>query len=134
CRLMENVRVKRAGYAFRQSYSIFLYRYKMLAKETWPSWKGEAKEGVKLVLESQNIPSEEYAFGKTKIFIRNPKTLFEIEERRRDKMEDLAVMIQKVWKGWKQLMIYKKMKQSQIVISARYRGYWVSYHVYGWNG
>ncbi|ESP02895.1 hypothetical protein LOTGIDRAFT_212414 [Lottia gigantea] len=122
--LMENVRVKRAGYAFRQSYGIFLYRYKMLAKETWPSWKGEAKEGVKLVLESQNIPSEEYAFGKTKIFIRNPKTLFEIEERRRDKMEDLAVMIQKVWKGWKQLMIYKKMKQSQIVISARYRGYW----------
>ncbi|XP_050404705.1 unconventional myosin-Ib [Patella vulgata] len=122
--LMENVRVKRAGYAFRQSYEIFLYRYKMLAKETWPLWKGEPKDGAKTILESQMIPTEEYAFGKSKIFIRNPKTLFDMEERRRDKMEDLAILVQKMWKGWKQKTLYRKMRTSQVIISAKYRGYW----------
>jgi len=70
---MENVRVRRAGYAFRQIYEQFLYRYKMLAPETWPSWHSAPKDGVKYILQAQNVPEEEYAFGKTKIFIQNPK-------------------------------------------------------------
>lgn len=38
--LMENVRVRRAGYAFRQLYGSFLERYKMLGSRTWPRWTG----------------------------------------------------------------------------------------------
>ncbi|KFO75023.1 Unconventional myosin-Ia, partial [Cuculus canorus] len=38
--LLENVRVRRAGYAFRQLYSPFLERYKMLGTRTWPRWAG----------------------------------------------------------------------------------------------
>lgn len=72
---MENVRVKRAGYAFRQVYFQFLYRYKMLAGPTWPRWGGKPQEGVKILLEVQGVPQDEYAFGKTKLFIRNPKTV-----------------------------------------------------------
>lgn len=45
----------------------------MLADETWPQWKGDQKEGVKKILEAQEIPTDEYAFGKSKIFIKNPK-------------------------------------------------------------
>ena len=67
------MRVRRAGYAFRQVYDYFLYRYKMLASSTWPHWSGVAREGVAEILKQQQIPQEEYAFGKTKIFIRNPK-------------------------------------------------------------
>ena len=74
-RLMENIRVKRAGYAYRQVYDQFLYRYKMLADETWPSWHGDTKEGVKKILANQNIADDEIAFGKSKLFIRNPKTV-----------------------------------------------------------
>ncbi|KAJ8307514.1 hypothetical protein KUTeg_015598, partial [Tegillarca granosa] len=122
--LLENVRVRRAGYAFRQVYATFLYRYKMLANETWPEWKGDEKEGVKKILEAQEISTDEYAFGKSKIFIKNPKMLFDMEERRRQRMHYLATLIQKVWKGWKQKTLYKLMKQSQIIISARFRGYW----------
>lgn len=70
---MENVRVRRAGYAFRQVYPHFLFRYKMLAPETWPQWSGDPREGVEKILESQKIAAEEFAFGKTKIFIRNPR-------------------------------------------------------------
>lgn len=41
--LLENVRVRRAGYAFRQAYEPCLERYKMLCKQTWPHWKGPAR-------------------------------------------------------------------------------------------
>jgi myosin heavy subunit len=41
--LMENVRVRRAGYAFRQPYEPCLERYKMLCKQTWPHWRGPAR-------------------------------------------------------------------------------------------
>lgn len=43
--LMENVRVRRAGYAFRQLYSPFLQRYKMLGTKTWPRWAGGDRYG-----------------------------------------------------------------------------------------
>ena len=75
---MENVRVRRAGYAFRQSYEQFLTRYKMLALATWPSWHGVPGEGVAELLEALQIPEEDYALGKTKIFIRNPRTVLYI--------------------------------------------------------
>lgn len=38
--LMENVRVRRAGYAFRQGYEPFLERYRLLSRSTWPRWSG----------------------------------------------------------------------------------------------
>lgn len=41
--LLENVRVRRAGYAFRQPYEPCLERYKMLCKQTWPHWRGPAR-------------------------------------------------------------------------------------------
>ncbi|XP_076456180.1 unconventional myosin-Ib-like isoform X2 [Babylonia areolata] len=123
--LMENVRVRRAGYAFRQAYEHFLYRYKMLAAATWPHWRGPApREGVQHILQDQQIPHDEFAFGKSKIFIRNPKLLFDMEERRRERMHYLATLIQKVWRGWFQRTVFLKMKAAQVVISARFRGYW----------
>ncbi|XP_053408862.1 unconventional myosin-Ib-like isoform X3 [Mercenaria mercenaria] len=122
--LMENIRVKRAGYAYRQIYAQFLYRYKMLADETWPSWHGDVVEGVKLILANQKIQQDEIAFGKSKLFIRNPKTLFDLEETRRERMHFLATLIQKVWKGHVKREHFLLMKRSQVVISSRFRGFY----------
>ena len=72
---MENVRVKRAGYAFRQVYDTFLKRYKMLSPKTWPNWKGQAKDGVKQIIAALRLPKDEYVFGTTKLFIRTPRTV-----------------------------------------------------------
>lgn len=47
--LMENLRVRRAGFAYRRNYEIFLERYKSLSAKTWPSFSGSAKEGVRWV-------------------------------------------------------------------------------------
>ncbi|XP_003801875.1 unconventional myosin-Ib isoform X1 [Otolemur garnettii] len=121
--LLENVRVRRAGYAFRQAYEPCLERYKMLCKQTWPHWKGPARSGVEVLFNDLEIPMEEYSFGRSKIFIRNPRTLFKLEDLRKQRLEDLATLIQKIYRGWKCRTHFLLMKKSQIVIAAWYRRY-----------
>ncbi|TMS06477.1 Unconventional myosin-Ib [Larimichthys crocea] len=121
--LMENVRVRRAGYAFRQAYEPCLERYKMLCKRTWPHWRGPAREGVEVLMADLQVPTEEYSYGRSKIFIRNPRTLFFLEERRRQCLQDLATLIQKIYRGWKCRRQFLLLKKSQIVVAAWYRRY-----------
>nr|XP_046259066.1 unconventional myosin-Ib isoform X5 [Scatophagus argus] len=121
--LMENVRVRRAGYAFRQAYEPCLERYKMLCKRTWPHWRGPAREGVEVLMADLQVPADEFSYGRSKIFIRNPRTLFFLEERRRQCLHDLATLIQKIYRGWKCRTHFLLLKKSQIVVSAWYRRY-----------
>uniref|UniRef100_A0A8C7G8B8 Myosin IB n=1 Tax=Oncorhynchus kisutch TaxID=8019 RepID=A0A8C7G8B8_ONCKI len=121
--LVENVRVRRAGYAFRQPYESCLERYKMLCKKTWPHWRGPARDGVEVLLTDCSVPTEEFAYGRSKIFIRNPRTLFTLEERRRACLEDLATLIQKIYRGWKSRTHFLLLKKSQVVVAAWYRRY-----------
>ncbi|XP_070770123.1 unconventional myosin-Ib isoform X4 [Enoplosus armatus] len=121
--LMENVRVRRAGYAFRQAYEPCLERYKMLCKRTWPHWRGPAREGVEVLMADLQVPADEFSYGRSKIFIRNPRTLFFLEERRRQCLQDLATLIQKIYRGWKCRSQFLLLKKSQIVVAAWYRRY-----------
>ncbi|XP_077392937.1 unconventional myosin-Ib isoform X5 [Festucalex cinctus] len=121
--LMENVRVRRAGYAFRQAYGPCLERYKMLCKRTWPHWRGPAREGVEVLMSDLQVPAEEFSYGRSKIFIRNPRTLFFLEERRRQCLQDLATLIQKIYRGWKCRTHFLLLKKSQVVVAAWYRRY-----------
>ncbi|XP_055360876.1 unconventional myosin-Ib isoform X4 [Betta splendens] len=121
--LMENVRVRRAGYAFRQLYEPCLERYKMLCKQTWPHWRGPAREGVEVLMGDTQVPAEEFSYGRSKIFIRNPRTLFFLEERRRQCLQDLATLIQKIYRGWKCRTHFLLLKKSQITVAAWYRRY-----------
>ena len=58
------------------------------------------------------------------LFIFPPnKQLFWFEELRRHKLEDLATLIQKIYRGWTQRQKYLNMKHAQIIISSHYRGY-----------
>lgn len=120
--LLENVRVRRAGYAHRQGYGPFLERYRLLSRSTWPHWNGEAREGVEKMLGDLSVSPQELAFGKTKIFIRSPKTLFYLEEQRRLRLQQLATLIQKTFRGWRCRTHYQLMRKSQILISAWFRG------------
>ncbi|XP_018093573.1 unconventional myosin-Id-like isoform X1 [Xenopus laevis] len=97
--LLENVRVRRAGFAYRQSYEKFLHRYKLISSLTWPNHS----------LPSDRIAAERFmvdcglnhdaAYGKTKIFIRTPRTLFSLEERRSEMLIRIILFLQKVWRG-----------------------------------
>ena len=65
--LLENVRVRRAGFAFRQPFARFEARYKMLCPATWPSGSGSAAESTKAILDELAISPDAYKFGRTKV-------------------------------------------------------------------
>ncbi|KFP85149.1 Unconventional myosin-Id, partial [Acanthisitta chloris] len=78
--LLENVRVRRAGFAYRQTYEKFLHRYKMISEFTWPNHELPSdKDAVKKLIECHGF-QHDVAYGKTKIFIRTPRTLFTLED------------------------------------------------------
>merc|ERR1712226_125536 len=66
--LLENVRVRRAGFAYRQDYKLFLQRYKMLSERTWPNYRGSEQDGVKILVNDFKL-SNDVTFGNTKLFI-----------------------------------------------------------------
>ncbi|XP_015522437.2 unconventional myosin IC isoform X1 [Neodiprion pinetum] len=114
--LMENLRVRRAGFAYRRPYEQFLQRYKALCPETWPRYHGAAKDGVQTLVCHLGYENDEYRMGNTKLFIRSPKTLFETEDAFQEKKHDIAAIIQSRWKGRKQRRIYLEMRDASIVL------------------
>lgn len=107
--LLENVRVRRAGFVFRQPYEKFIDRYKILCPRVWPSYKGSAREGSDILMKYLKISAEEYRLGKTKIFIRRPNTLFSLEEKREAELPRCAILVQKVWRGVVQRKKFRRM-------------------------
>ncbi|XP_038044734.1 unconventional myosin-Id-like [Patiria miniata] len=97
--LLENVRVRRAGFASRQHYTRFLQRYKMLSQFTWPNFRGGAdRQGVEILLREKQL-EHDVAYGKTKLFIRTPRTVYALEEARTQLIPPIAVFLQKIWRG-----------------------------------
>ena len=93
--LLENVRVRRAGFANRQPYERFAKRYKLVCSQTWPVYHGEALEATEAILAQHGL-LEDTAFGKTKIFIRSPQTLTSLEGARLARLPFIVVTIQRV--------------------------------------
>eukprot|EP01098_Paradermamoeba_levis_P006270 TRINITY_DN2608_c0_g1_i1.p1 TRINITY_DN2608_c0_g1~~TRINITY_DN2608_c0_g1_i1.p1 ORF type:complete len:597 (-),score=180.54 TRINITY_DN2608_c0_g1_i1:92-1882(-) len=120
--LVENVRVRRAGFANRQEYKRFLERYKMTTPSTWPRWKGDDRSGVVEIIKYHKIPQEEFRLGKTKVFIKNPQTLFSFEEKRSQILPKIITKIQALWRGYWQCQEYKKTRAA-MNIQAAWRGY-----------
>ncbi|XP_055591962.1 unconventional myosin ID [Uranotaenia lowii] len=120
--LLENVRVRRAGFVHRQRYDKFLLRYKMISQYTWPNFRGGSdRDGVKVLLNEKNF-NNDVKYGKTKIFIRSPQTLFALEKQRNDMIPHIVTLLQKQVRGWICRQQYKKMKAG-IVIMRYYRKY-----------
>ncbi|XP_053374202.1 unconventional myosin-Id-like [Mercenaria mercenaria] len=96
--LLENVRVRRAGFAFRSHYERFLTRYKMITKDTWPVFHGTDYDGTKIIIQAMGFAND-VKYGKSKIFIRSPQTLFALEEERDKYIPHIVLFIQKMWRG-----------------------------------
>ncbi|XP_062326814.1 unconventional myosin-Ie isoform X2 [Osmerus eperlanus] len=109
--LKENIRVRRAGYAYRRIFRKFLNRYAILTKESWPTWRGDEKQGVLHLLKSVNMDQDQYQLGRTKIFIKAPESLFLLEETRDRKFDGHARAIQKAWRKYVARKQYVQMRE-----------------------
>ncbi|XP_077988766.1 unconventional myosin-Ie-like isoform X2 [Glandiceps talaboti] len=109
--LKENIRVRRAGFAYRREFDKFLKRYAILTAETWPQWRGDIKAGVKHILNAVHMETDQWQLGKTKIFIKAPESLFLLEEHRERKYDVYARIIQKAFRMHNAHRYYLKLKQ-----------------------
>ena len=81
--LVENVRVRRAGFAYRAEYDRFLKRYKMISGVTWPNYYGNGGNQMACrELINEKGFDKDVKYGKTKIFIRSPQTIVKLEQQR----------------------------------------------------
>ncbi|KAM5129071.1 unconventional myosin-Ie-like [Mantella aurantiaca] len=121
--LRENIRVRRAGYAYRRIFRKFLNRYAILTRETWPEWRGDEKKGVLHLLHTVNMDADQYQLGKTKVFIKAPESLFLLEEMRERKYDNFARVIQKAWRKHTAVRKYIRMREeaSSIVLNKKER-------------
>ncbi|NXT53306.1 MYO1F protein, partial [Pluvianellus socialis] len=109
--LKENIRVRRAGFAYRRLFHKFLQRYAILTPETWPSWRGDERQGVQHLLRSVNMDPDQYQMGRSKVFVKNPESLFLLEEMRERKFDGFARVIQKAWRRHVAIRKYEQMRE-----------------------
>ncbi|XP_017474777.1 PREDICTED: myosin-IA isoform X1 [Rhagoletis zephyria] len=116
--LLENVRVRRAGFVHRQRYDKFLLRYKMISQYTWPNFRaGSERDGVRVLIEEKGFAND-VKYGHTKVFIRSPQTLFTLEQQRNEMMPHIVTLLQKQVRGWIARRNYKKMKAALAIMRA----------------
>lgn len=71
----------------------------MISQFTWPNFRGGTdKDGVKVIMD-ENKFADDVKYGKTKIFIRSPRTLFDLENSRNALIPGIVTLIQKTWRG-----------------------------------
>ncbi|KAK9503588.1 hypothetical protein O3M35_010117 [Rhynocoris fuscipes] len=122
--LMENLRVRRAGFAYRRIYAEFLKRYKSLCPKTWPSYRGSDRNGVEELVKHLGYKPDDYRMGNTKIFIRDAKTLFKTEDAFQVRKHELVSKIQSHWKGFVQRRKYREIRNATIIVQC-----WVRRHL-----
>lgn len=60
--------------------STVVYRYKMISRYTWPNFQGGSdRDGTAVLIREMGF-ADDVKYGRTKIFIRSPNTLFKLEQ------------------------------------------------------
>lgn len=77
----------------------------MLVQETWPSYKGIDKDGVGVII-SETGYTADVKYGRTKLFIRTPRTVFELEKLRAEIVPTLVLFLQRVRRNYLLLIVY----------------------------
>ncbi|XP_057293131.1 unconventional myosin-Id-like isoform X2 [Hydractinia symbiolongicarpus] len=113
--LLENVRVRRAGFANRQLFTRFLQRYKVTCPATWPTWSSDPRLGCDEIMRHFNS-HDDVKYGRTKIFIRSPQTLFSMEEERNKRLPDVVLTMQKYWRGYKSRLYVRRLRAALLVM------------------
>ncbi|KAF2806649.1 uncharacterized protein BDZ99DRAFT_573394 [Mytilinidion resinicola] len=102
--LQENVRIRRAGFASRQTFEKFVERFFLLSPKTGYAgeytWTGDYQTGTKQILKDTSIPAEEFQMGVTKVFVKTPETLFALETMRDRYWHNMAIRIQRAWRNY----------------------------------
>lgn len=102
--LQENIRVRRAGFAYRNTFEKIVQRFYLLSPATSYAgdyiWQGDARSGCERIFHDTGIARDEWQLGVTKGFIKNPETLFALETMRDRYWHNMAMRIQRAWRAY----------------------------------
>lgn len=103
--LVENIKVRRAGFAYRAEYHRFLERFGILSPLTYPEWRGSDKDGCRTILKHiaagnliPGLSKEEAQLGASKVFVQKPETYFALERLLEVRRGDFVARIQRAWR------------------------------------
>ncbi|ORY53153.1 hypothetical protein BCR33DRAFT_711504 [Rhizoclosmatium globosum] len=121
--LKENIKVRRAGFCYRNFFDKFLRRFAILTPQTWPQWNGPSLEGIKIIMKSVDMDPKEWQIGTSKVFIKSPESLFLLEEQRDRKFHGFAKIIQRAYRRWKSRKYFLEMrkKAAEVVYNQKER-------------
>lgn len=120
--LVDNVRVRRAGFCYRRAHDKFLARYRILSRRTFPApWPGDAADGCVAVLQALGIEPSAYCMGASKLFIRDTRTLFAIEDAYQAARTAHATRIQTAFRGHRQRRAYRQLRWAAMTIARCWR-------------
>ena len=110
--LLENIRVRRAGYSYRQYFDKFLKRFKYTCPATFPRpFRGTDKDACAAILNHVGVvPREAWNLGESKLFIRQPQHLFALEDVREKAFGTIVLKIQRAWTRYRNSKEYIVLK------------------------
>ncbi|XP_074524694.1 unconventional myosin-VIIb [Halichoeres trimaculatus] len=121
--MMETIRIRKAGYPVRYTFQEFLDRYRVLLKTSLCDPKTESKEKCcESICETVLAGEGDWKTGKTKIFLKDfHDTMLEVE--RMKELNEKALLIQKVLRGYKYRRQFLRKKAAALVIQKHWRGH-----------
>ncbi|KAM9316471.1 unconventional myosin-VIIb [Gastrophryne carolinensis] len=121
--MMETIRIRKAGYPIRYSFSDFFNRFRVLLplhSQNRKKWDHQACSID--VCEAILGKNEDWQVGKTKLFLKDyHDTKLEVEREKALVLS--AVLIQKVLRGYKDRKKFLKQRGAAVKIQAMWRGY-----------
>ncbi|KAF7792267.1 hypothetical protein EIP86_003303 [Pleurotus ostreatoroseus] len=113
--LQENIRVRRAGFAYRNTFEKMVERFYLLSPNTSYAgeytWQGDAKSGCERILTDTGIARDEWQMGMSKAFIKNPETVRAVRFLINQELTmECARRIQRFWKNNKEGIEYAKVR------------------------
>eukprot|EP00057_Strongylocentrotus_purpuratus_P025453 XP_011679927.1 PREDICTED: myosin-VIIa [Strongylocentrotus purpuratus] len=119
--MMETIRIRRAGYPIRHTFSEFVDRYRMLVPGIKPSQKEDCIAACKKIGKAF-LAGEDWQLGTKKVFLKDAQDLH-LESERDKALTAQCVIIQKVFRGWFYRRRFLQMRSAAITISKAWRKY-----------
>ncbi|KAI5628300.1 unconventional myosin-VIIb-like isoform X1 [Silurus asotus] len=121
--MMETIRIRKAGYPIRHTFKQFLDRYRVLLNSATCDPKTEsARVCSESICKNELSAGDDWKIGKTKVFLKDfHDTVLELK---RDKaLNEKALVIQKVLRGYKHRKQFLKQRSAAVVVQKYWRGH-----------
>ncbi|KAJ0065199.1 hypothetical protein NL108_006548 [Boleophthalmus pectinirostris] len=121
--MMETIRIRKAGYPVRYTFTEFLDRYRVLLNSSVCDPKKESKQKCcESICHAMLTGEGDWKTGKTKIFLKDfHDTMLEL--KRMDSLHIKALLIQKVLRGFKYRKAFLRKRAAALVIQKYWRGH-----------